>query len=97
MSPIEAYRKWIAEQEPTEQGLEAQRVAAKTVAGPLISVVTPVHHPDHRVLHACIESVLDQVYSRWEFCAAISPGGDERNLAYLRELAGQDAVSGWWN
>ena len=90
-APAEAYQQWIAEQEPTEKDLAAQQNEAKTVNGPLLSVVTPVHEPDHRVLCACVESVLNQTYPRWEFCLAVSPGGDEQNLAYLRDLAQQDA------
>jgi glycosyltransferase involved in cell wall biosynthesis len=37
---------------------------------PLISVVTPVYNVEEKWLRRCIESVLKQVYTNWEFCIA---------------------------
>jgi len=44
---------------------------------PLISVITPVYNPGAEVLQACIDSVRNQTYGRWELCLVddASPDG----------------------
>jgi len=35
---------------------------------PLISVIVPVYDVDPKILHACIDSVLNQTYPNWQLC-----------------------------
>lgn len=43
---------------------------ASVVAGPLPSVLLPVHNPPTAVFEAALESVLAQAYTHWELCIA---------------------------
>ncbi len=84
------YEKWIEEQEPNREELLNQRRSAKSLDGPLFSVIVPVYQTDHSILRACIQSVQEQTYERWELCVAVGPGGDPRNWQFLRELTEGD-------
>ncbi len=86
----EPYQRWIDEHEPSREQLAAQRGAAESLNGPLFSIVMPVHQTDHSMLQACVQSVLEQTYPRWELCIAITPGGDSRNRQFLLKLAKTD-------
>lgn len=48
----------------------AARQSAPSVAGPLLSVLLPVHNPPADVFAATLESVLAQAYPHWELCIA---------------------------
>ncbi len=84
------YQRWVAEFEPTSDDLQAQRQAAESLNGPLISIVLPVHQTDPGMLRACIESVTAQTYSRWQLFAAVTPDKNNENLKYLQGLAKTD-------
>jgi len=65
------YEKWIAANEPSPAGLEAQRVNAKSFEyKPLVSVIVPVWNTPANVLDQMIQSVVDQTYGKWELCMA---------------------------
>jgi GT2 family glycosyltransferase/SAM-dependent methyltransferase len=84
------YQRWIDEQEPKREDLLNQRRSDASIDRPVISVVVPVYHTQHSLLRACIQSVLEQTYGRWELCIAAVSGGDPSNWRFLRELAQYD-------
>lgn len=89
-SSDEDFQCWIEEQESNPEELLSQQRSAKSLNGPLFSIVVPVHQTDHLLLQACLKSVLLQTYERWELCIAITPGGDRRNLDAVQRLVRRD-------
>lgn len=74
----DAYARWIAENEPTDDDLLDQRKKAKEFRyQPLISIVTPVWNPPSQILRDTIESVLSQTYENWELCIADGSSQEE--------------------
>jgi glycosyltransferase involved in cell wall biosynthesis len=55
---------------------------------PLVSVVTPVYNGE-RYLHQCIESVLAQTYSQWDY-VIVNNCSTDRTLEIAREYAARD-------
>ncbi|MBA2411153.1 MAG: glycosyltransferase family 2 protein [Gammaproteobacteria bacterium] len=58
---------------------------------PLISVIMPVFNPPERFLRGAIQSVLDQLYDRWELCIADDRSTQPYVAEMLREYEGRDA------
>ncbi|HEY6329107.1 MAG TPA: glycosyltransferase, partial [Blastocatellia bacterium] len=80
---IDPYDAWLEVNRWTgrrEQLLHAR--LATLESPPVISVVMPVYNPPHQFLNLAIQSVVDQVYPRWELCIADdgSPDATVRNL-----------------
>ncbi|NJO79382.1 MAG: glycosyltransferase family 2 protein [Cyanobacteria bacterium RM1_2_2] len=66
------------------------REAALSLAyQPLISILMPVYNPPESFLRAAIESVLDQVYLRWELCIT-DDVSDVNTHTILNEYANRD-------
>jgi len=57
---------------------------------PLVSVVVPVYNPDSEFLRAAIESVLGQVYERWELILVDDASTDAGVSKVLAEYAKRD-------
>ena len=57
---------------------------------PLLSVAMPVYDPDEAHLREAIESVLDQLHSRWEMCIVDDGSTQPRVRAVLHEYAARD-------
>lgn len=57
-------------------------------AGPLVSVLTPVYNGE-RDLRECIESVLAQTYTNWDY-TIVNNGSTDRTLEIAREYAARD-------
>jgi GT2 family glycosyltransferase/glycosyltransferase involved in cell wall biosynthesis len=66
--PADRYELWIAEHEPDAEALEKQREGSRDLAGPLISLLTPVHNTPAKFLEEMFASVQAQTYGRWELC-----------------------------
>ncbi|GAC1444557.1 MAG: glycosyltransferase family 2 protein [Chloroflexota bacterium] len=60
----ESYNSWLGTQPPHDVPSSAD------VAGPLLSVVMPVHDVPEPLLEAAITSVTEQTYTLWELCIA---------------------------
>ena len=60
--------------------------AAALSATPLISVILPVHDIELAWLRRAIDSVLAQIYHRWELCIVDDASSDPRLKQYLDEL-----------
>lgn len=64
-----AYQMWIAENEPREEELDAQkRLALNFSYRPLISIITPTYNTPPELLEQTIQSVINQTYDHWELC-----------------------------
>ena len=58
--------------------------------GPSISVVMPVHDPDPALLQEAIDSVTQQIYSRWQLIAVDDASTNPAIAALLDEAAASD-------
>ena len=57
---------------------------------PKISILTPVHNVDRRWLNACVNSVLNQVYSNWELCLYDDSSSNAETLESLKSWESSD-------
>ena len=58
---------------------------------PIFSLVTPVYNPPLWALHECIESVVNQTFTDWEWCIADDASTDPQVLATLKKLEAKDS------
>lgn len=56
---------------------------------PLVTVITPVYNGQEYIAE-CIQSVLDQTYSRWEYLI-VDNCSQDRSLEIARQFASKDA------
>lgn len=88
----EQYQGWVRSHELTEEQLSALRGAARRLTyRPVFSVLMPVYNPPGEYLRAAIESVLGQVYDKWELCVWDDGSSAPEVLAILEEYARTDA------
>ncbi len=67
MNEVEAYRNWIAGNEPDEAALQKQKEAASyLMQAPKFSIVTSVGNISNEEFQRFFESVLAQTYTNWE-------------------------------
>lgn len=87
------YLDWIAAYaEPDGAQRQAMSDAARDFSRqPLISVVTPVYNTPEEYLRAAIESILGQVYARWELCLADDASTAPHVRRVLEEYRSRDA------
>ena len=57
---------------------------------PLFSVITPVYNPPINAFEACIESMLAQTYTDWEWCLVDDSSTDPKVRKVLERLARKD-------
>jgi GT2 family glycosyltransferase len=57
---------------------------------PCVSIVTPVFNTPRQWLEECVQSVLDQVYQKWELILIDDNSDDAELLKFLPELAARD-------
>ncbi|RQZ13118.1 glycosyltransferase [Burkholderia sp. Bp9031] len=78
------YDDWIEKIElpSLPQKSEIDELLSSFTRNPLISVVIPTYNTDEVYLRECLDSVLNQSYSRWELCIAddASPKSDVRRV-----------------
>jgi len=90
--PPLSFEEWIRENEPDAAALAGQRNQAAALAyRPLISIVLPVYRVELSILKACVQSVLDQTYDRWELCIAHAAPEETAQREFLRSLAAADS------
>lgn len=86
------YSTWIAENEPDEIALFAQRKEASNLDyRPLFSIITPVYNPSPTVLRTTIQSVLTQTYENFELCLIDGASSNPRIKQILQEYAISDS------
>ena len=57
---------------------------------PVFSIITPVYNPPIWALQACIDSVMKQSFTDWEWCIADDCSTDPKVLKVLKKLAKKD-------
>jgi GT2 family glycosyltransferase len=57
---------------------------------PCVSIITPVFNTPLPWIEECVQSVLDQVYDKWELILIDDNSNDAELLKYLPELAARD-------
>jgi glycosyltransferase involved in cell wall biosynthesis len=90
--PKSPYELWIENNRwnATRATLLESRLAAATDL-PAISVIMPVYNPPLRWLERAIESVMRQVYPRWELCIADDASTDREVRRRLQWWSGRDS------
>ena len=87
-----AYRAWVARydtlSDTDREGIELHLNSLDRQ--PLISVVMPVFNPPERFLRGAIESVIAQLYPRWELCIADDCSTQRHVSRIIREYAMRD-------
>jgi GT2 family glycosyltransferase len=79
------YEIWIANNEPDVAEKRRLRQSVHLfLHKPLISIVTPVYRTPKCFLHACVESVLNQIYDRWELIL-VDDGSQDPDLSAMLE------------
>jgi glycosyltransferase involved in cell wall biosynthesis len=88
----EDYVKWVAMYDTLSEA-DRQAISARILRmayKPLISVVMPVYNVDEVWLRSAIESVIAQLYPRWELCIA-DDGSSKRHVRrVLKEYLHKD-------
>lgn len=94
IAPTDPYDDWVLRFDTLDADrlrMLAERSADAERTGPTISILLPVYQTDERWLRKCIESVLGQVYAKWELCISddASPGEEVREI--IKEYATLDS------
>jgi O-antigen biosynthesis protein len=77
------YKLWIQNNEPNGYELEIMNKESRNFPyRPKISIITPVWNTDELWLKAAIESVMAQIYNKWELC--IVDGGSTKQ--HVKEI-----------
>lgn len=79
----EEYNKWIEE---SEEETEYKNLKYK----PLISVVIPVYNVSRKLLSECLDSILNQKYTKFEVCLADDCSTNKETIDTLKEYENKD-------
>lgn len=89
--PRTVYDRWRELHEPRAADIARMRgLAAALPHLPQISIVVATYETPQAYLRAMLDSVLAQVYERWELCVADDASRDPSVLATLRHYAARD-------
>jgi GT2 family glycosyltransferase/glycosyltransferase involved in cell wall biosynthesis len=90
-TPIDPYEAWLEVNEWNDRRelLLRERMGEREDL-PILSVVMPVYDPPPDVLNLAIQSVVEQVYDRWELCIADDGSRDPAIVTLLRRWAKRD-------
>lgn len=87
----EEYQAWLVQNAITPDKLGAlDREIASVRILPRISIIMPANDADEQWLRKSIESVLAQIYPRWELCVASDLHANANVENILREYASRD-------
>jgi glycosyltransferase involved in cell wall biosynthesis len=90
--PDEVYRAWRKRWTLTDADRDQMRAEAATLANPpVISVLLPLADGAAVNLRPALESVLRQVYARWELCVAGAPSTAPHAGPLLAKYGGYDS------
>lgn len=87
------YAAWVARFDTlTAERMEELRARARRLeaSAPLISVLLPTYQTPERLLRRCIDSVLAQVYEKWQLCIADDASPDPKIKEVIEEYARRD-------
>lgn len=78
-----SYYKWIKKNEIDVHNIPAIREnIAKMQLKPIISIIMPVYNVDKEWLELAIQSVINQIYERWELCIV----DDASTMDHVKEV-----------
>jgi len=85
------YQKWFEKHRAPAADFPRLREQGRTFDyQPRISIITPVFNTPLPWLEECVQSVLDQVYDKWELILVDDNSGDAELLKFLSGLAARD-------
>lgn len=84
------YARWIQDHGSLTNGSAASLREQWQDRGPLISVIIPTYNPDIAHLNAAVQSVLKQIYPRFEVCIADDASTNPAVRQAIQALARQD-------
>lgn len=88
-----SYEEWYRRYDTlTEERIAMLRERSELLAstGPVISILLPTYQTPERWLRRCLDSVMAQVYPRWELCIADDASPDPKVVRTLEEYARRD-------
>lgn len=89
---IDVYEEWLSINEMTTEDFNRIKGKCEQLKyQPLISIVTPVYNVDPRWLFSCVDSVLAQIYSNWEFCLVDDGSTKKETLDALKQIEKLDS------
>ena len=87
------YREWVSKfgsiDDATRMALRAR--SDRLLRKPLISIIMPVYNANTDWLKSAIESVQQQIYTRWELCIADDASPNSQVQSLLKEVATADS------
>ena len=86
------YYKWLIVNYPKKSDLETmEQKFVELSYQPLISIIVPVYNPKEMHLRGAIESVLQQVYPKWELCISDDASTEPYVKSVLSEYEAMDS------
>jgi len=90
-APSTEYQTWFDARRVKPGDFAALRDEIRTFDyQPCVSIITPVFNTPVKWLEECVQSVLDQVYQKWELILIDDDSSDPELLKLLPELAARD-------
>jgi GT2 family glycosyltransferase len=90
--PASEYQQWFEAHRVKNEEIASLRDEARGFAyQPCISIITPVFNTPVEWLTECVESVLNQIYEKWELILVDDASSNPATLSLLPELAARDA------
>jgi GT2 family glycosyltransferase len=91
-TPSTEYQAWFEAHRAKPADLAAMRDEIRAFDyQPCVSIITPVFNTPVKWLEECVQSVLDQVYEKWELILVDDDSSDPELLKRLPELAARDS------
>jgi GT2 family glycosyltransferase len=89
--PASEYQQWFEARRVKNEDIASLRDEARGFASqPCISIITPVFDTPVEWLTECVESVLNQIYEKWELILVDDASTNPETLRLLPELAARD-------
>ena len=89
--PASEYQKWLEAHRVKDDQIASLRDEARGFASqPFISIITPVFNTPGKWLTECVESVVNQIYEKWELILIDDASTSPETLRLLPELAARD-------
>ncbi|MCA1658691.1 MAG: glycosyltransferase, partial [Verrucomicrobiaceae bacterium] len=91
-APATEYQEWFEAHRVKESELGALRTQAREFPyQPCVTIITPVFNTPVQWLEQCVQSVLGQVYEKWELILIDDDSNDPETLKLLPQLAARDS------
>lgn len=91
-APSTEYQAWFEAHRTKSREFETLRAQVRAFDyQPCISIITPVFNTPVKWLEECVQSVLDQLYEKWELILIDDDSSDPELLKLLPELAARDS------